>query len=161
MDKISGQVGVGWSHSFGIYLHENSDGTLVLAGGLRKHFYFLDGGGNYVSRVSDFSTLTANTDGTYTITFPDGRIYQFGSNKKLSSVTDRYGNSLNFDNAIDGQLTITDSAGRSAMVLYDSDSRVSSIQDPAGSTFNFSYNVDGFLETLTYPTSQGSATQPV
>jgi uncharacterized protein DUF6531 len=75
LDKIAGQVGTGWSHSYEIYLHENSDGTLVLTGGVNKRFYFPDGNGGYVPRTADYSSLTANADGTFTINFPSGSLY--------------------------------------------------------------------------------------
>jgi len=83
-DQISGQIGKGWSHSYEIYLHENSDGTLVLTGGLRKHFYFSDDNAGYVARTGDHSALSVNGDSTYTITFPNGQVYQFGGATKNS-----------------------------------------------------------------------------
>ena len=160
-DKISGQVGTGWSHSYEIYLHENSDGSLVLTGGQTKHFYFTDGSGNYVPRIGDHSTLTANADGTYTITFPDGRTYQFDSNKQLSSITDRYGNVLTFDTSVAGQLSVTDPTGRTALIHYNADGRVDYLQDPAGSQFDFTYNANGQLETITYPAPQTGGIRPL
>ncbi len=160
LDQVAGELGVGWSHGFEIYLHENSDGTLVLAGGLTKHFYFSDGSGGYVTRIGDFSTLTANADGTYTISFHSGTVYQFNSDKKLTSKTDRFGNSQTFSYAT-SQLTITDSAGRSAIVSYNDDGKVSAISDPAMSSYNFTYTSSGLLETITYPAPTTTASAPV
>ena len=154
-DGIDGQVGVGWSHSYEIYLHENSDGTLVLTGGLSKRFYFYNSQTTlYEPRIGDYSNLTANGDGTYTIDFPSGTVYQFGSDKKLTSITDRYGNSLSFDYSVADQLTVTDPTGRSCLIHFDANGRVDYVQDPAGSQFDFIYNTNGQLETVTNPEPQ-------
>lgn len=161
-DRIAGQVGKGWSHSYEIYLHENSDGTLVLTGGVGKRFYFLNSQtGLYEARVTDKSALTANGDGSYTINFPSGSVYQFGSDKKLASITDRHGNTLSFDNSIADQLTVTDPTGRSASIHFDVNGRVDYIQDPASSQFDFIYNGNGQLETVSCPEPQPGSGRPV
>jgi len=161
LDKISGQIGVGWSHSFEIYLHENSDGALVMTGGVAKRFYFPDDNSGYVARSGDHSTLTANSDGSYSINFPDGSSYQFGNNKKLSSLTDRHGNFLNLDYSVADQLTVTDSTGRQAVIHYDVNSRVDWIHDPAGAQFDLTYNTNGQMETISYPEPQPGAGRPL
>lgn len=160
-DRIAGQVGTGWSHSYEIYLHENSDGTLVLTGGVSKRFYFPDGNGNFVPRTADYSSLTANSDGTYTINFPSGSTYQFASDKKLSSISDRHGNSLNFDYSVTDQLTVSNLAGHSSSVHFDANGRVDYVQDPAGAQFDLTYNANGQLETVTYPEPQLGAGRPL
>lgn len=161
LDKISGQVGVGWSHSYEIYLHENSDGTLVLTGGVGKHFYFPDGNGGYVARTGDYSTIIANGDGTYVVNFPRGSVYQFGMDKKLTNITDRHGNTLGFDYSIANQLTVTDSVNRSCLIHFDANGKVDYVQDPAGSQFDFTYNANGQLETVTYLEPQTGTGRPL
>lgn len=159
-DRIAGQVGTGWSHSFQIYLHENSDGTLVLTGGVGKRFYFLNSNtGLYEPRIADKSSLTADAIG-YTINFPSGTVYQFGTDKKISSITDRHGNALTFtydDTA--NQLTVS-SVNKQVLIQFDANGRVNYIQDPATSQFDFTYT-DGLLESVSYPDPDGGTNNPL
>jgi len=162
LDKLDGDLGVGWSYSYEIYLHENSDGTMVLTGGTGKRFYFPNGNGGYVARTGDYSTLTENADGTWAITLKSGLVYQFGSDKKITSITDRNGNSLTVDHSVAGQATVTDPAGRATLINYDATSgKVVTITAPDGGVYDFSYNAtSGLLQQVLYPEPSAGAGRP-
>ncbi len=162
LDRLDGVLGLGWSHSYDLYLHENSDGTMVLTGGAGKRFYFANGSGGYVARTGDYSTLTANGDGTWTITLKSALVYQFGADKKLSGITDRNGNSVTVDNSVTDQTTVLDPAGRATVINYDTESgKIATITAPDGQVFDFSYNASsGLLEQVLYPEPSAGAGRP-
>jgi RHS repeat-associated protein len=160
-DALGGPFGPGWTHSYEIYLHPNSDGTMVFTGGQGKRFYFPDGNGGYFTRAGDFSTLTANADGTFTLNFPDGAVYRFGSNRKVASIADRFSNALTFDYSVADQVTVSDPANRQVIIHTDANGRINWIKnqstDPAEKQYDFSYSTAGMLESISYPAPDPAA----
>ncbi len=159
LDKISGVLGAGWSHSYDIYLHRNSDGTIVLTGGIEKHFYFVDGSG-YQTCLGDSSILVHNGDDTWTVTFRSGLQYRFGTDRKLAAIIDRYGNTVHVSHTIENgavvSTTVIDPAGRSATIHY-SNGKIDWIKDPAQRQYDFTYHATtGKLESVTSPAPEAA-----
>lgn len=156
---MHGAFGPGWSYSYDISLNENSDGTMVLfGGGLSKRFY-TKSGSIYNPNPLDSSTLIKNSDGTYLATKIDGTKYTFTAYRKISGITDRYGNTISIDNTFLGKKTITDSVGHASILTYDTSSGlVTSIKDPAGNVYDFTYNSAGQLWKVTYPAPSATET---
>ncbi len=151
---LPGAFGNGWNHSYDISLNENSDGTMVLyGGGLSKRFYTKSVSGlGYDKNPLDSSTLIKNIDGTYLVTKIDGTKYTFTVGRKISGITDLYGNTISIDNTVIGTTIITDSVGHASKLTYDSSSgKVTSIKDPADNIYDFTYNTAGLLWKVTYP----------
>jgi RHS repeat-associated protein len=159
LDRLGGVLGVGWSHSYDIYLHQNSDGTMVLTGGVGKRFYFVDGSG-YKARTGDFSTLVHNGDDTWTVTLRSGLKYQFGADKKLTAIVDRYGNAVTVDSTVAGQTTVTDPAGRIAVIHYTG-GKITSITDPGQKQYDFTYDTNGMLWKAQYPEPVAGSGRPL
>jgi YD repeat-containing protein len=147
----------------------------------------LQADGSYIGQEVDFASLSLDQGtGIYTLTEPDGTATIFNSAGKidyiedtngnritttysdgnLTSLTDAFGNSLNFEYNGNGRIsTATDSDGRSTSYGYDetgelltsvadeagtttytySGSLVESITDPNGTTINYAYDEQGRL----------------
>ena len=111
------------------------------------------------------ATLKDNNDSTFTMTMHASQTaYKFADNDSsdnnlyLKQITDRYGNSITF-NYVSGThklSSITDTAGRSLSVAYDSSNRITSITDsngPSTRTWQYHYNSSGQLDYFKDPNS--------
>jgi RHS repeat-associated protein len=97
-----------------------------------------------------FGQIIKNGNGTYTVTFKDGRVHQFDVAGKLVSMTDLNGNQtvLAYDGT--GRLTtVTDPFGRVLTVTTNSSGRVLSISDSMGTIATYTYTSDRLL-SVTY-----------
>ena len=143
LPSYSGPMGINWSHTYDIKLLENSDGSILLRDGSGGRSSYTWNGSIYTSPVGDFSTLAKNIDNSYTITYRDGRKYDFRQDGKIASIADRYTNAITFNYDTNGDLTtITDPAKRNTAIVYDQTTtphRITTITDPNGKTFDFSY----------------------
>lgn len=158
---LNGELGKCWSHSYDIFLYETFDGSMVLSGGVGRHIYLPEGSGGYKPRTGDFSTLLKNADNTWTLTLRNGIKYQFNASLKLISIVDRYNNALVVDSSVPDQRTLTDPAGRSAVIHYNGD-KIDWIKDPAQKQYDFSYNpTSGMLEIVTGPAPDASHGRPI
>jgi RHS repeat-associated protein len=146
----AGSLGLGWSHSYDIFLKVNTDGSMVLheGSGRRRLYQLLNGA--YVSQPGDYSTLVKNDDATFTLRHKDGTVQRFNADGSISDIADRNGNTLAFGYVGGNLVTLTDPAGKAATFAYTADSRLSSVNDPAGANYTFGYS-DGFLSSVTQP----------
>ncbi|MBP9663045.1 MAG: RHS repeat protein [Pyrinomonadaceae bacterium] len=152
--QYAGMFGFGWSTKYDVALTVIDSRNLRLASA--------DGRATYFARVglSDpFSGITpgfpgsfvANGDGTYTLTFPDGRSKKFGTSGKLLWEKDRNGNqtTLNYDrnNVLTG---VTDAFGRTLTITI-SNGLVLQISDSLGTIATYAYlPTTNLLRTVTY-----------
>ncbi|MBP9663424.1 MAG: RHS repeat protein [Pyrinomonadaceae bacterium] len=152
--QYAGMFGLGWSTKY--------DGSLTVIDSRNLRLASADGRAIYFARVglSDpFSGITpgfpgsliANGDGTYTLTFPDGRSKKFGTSGKLLWEKDRNGNqtTLNYDR--NGIFTgVTDGFGRTLSISI-SNGLVSQISDSLGTIATYAYYpLTNLLKTVTY-----------
>jgi RHS repeat-associated protein len=152
--QYGGMFGFGWSTKYDVSL------TVIDARNLR--LASADGRAIYFARVGlsePFSGITpgfpgsfiANGDGTYTLTFSDGRSKKFGATGKLLWEKDRNGNqtTLNYDR--NGILTgATDAFGRTLTITI-SNGLVSQISDSLGTIATYAYYPStNLLNTVTY-----------
>lgn len=101
--------------------------------------------------------MTTADTGLTTLTYRDGSVWTFqpsarGNGSVLTSVTDSNGNtmSLTRDPSNAANITkITDPAGRSLNISYDSGSRIVSATDPIGRSVSYTYTADGHLASFT------------
>jgi RHS repeat-associated protein len=162
LDTTVGPLGRGWTHNYNISitirplrkspLYEEAL-LLTKEDGARVYFYN-DGVNTNIfyseSSSGEHSIIIKNNDITYTLTEKTGIKYDFDSNGKLISITDRNGNTLTLTYTEDNLTKITDSSGREITFTYDENNRIISITDPAGRTTTFTYNGD-YLSTVTDP----------
>jgi len=87
-------------------------------------------GNKFAPPKGEYSTLTRNSDGTYTRLMKGGTEYRF--------------------NALGYQTALVDRNGNTTTYAYDSGNRLTSITDPVGKVTSFAYQ-NGKLQTITDP----------
>jgi RHS repeat-associated protein len=153
----TGIFGYGWTTSYeeSLQLLGNSFMKLNLADG-RAVFLAKRTTGEFTAQEPlDFrGQIANNTDGSYTLTFKDGRVHQFNSSGKLLSLTDRNNNTITLSYDSNGRLTtVTDASGRTLTLTYASNI-VSSVSDSQGTIATYTSWWDR-LETVRYPDGSG------
>lgn len=158
-DNRRGPFGHGWVHRYDRRLVETTDGAAVVAicskaNGKRERFV-REPDGSYAPPEYLFDTLTKEADGGFRLRDHLGGVRTFDTHGRLSSVTDRNGNSLTFNYDATGfMVSITDAVNRSVVFAKGGDGRVASMTDPAGRVFQFSYDANGELVGYTDPLGQ-------
>jgi YD repeat-containing protein len=156
INNANSPFGAGWSVQGMERLWLVSGGTILeLADGVS--LWFADGEtiGTYVSPAGDFSTLTENTDGTFTRVAKDGTATQFDSAGRQTAIVDLNGNETTYEYDTAGKLvSITDPFGSATTLTYDGD-LVEQITDPAGRSMGLGYE-NGVLVSITDPDPDGA-----
>ena len=144
-----GLFGRGWSTMYDETMTTLADNLLQLT---------LPDGRVVTSLSPDFyGQMTRNGDGSYTVTFKDGRVHQFNTSGKLLSLTDRHGN-LTLLTYTNGTLSsITDPFARVLTVTTNSSGRVLTLSDSLGTIATYTYGDSNELLTTTYPDNSGYA----
>lgn len=161
LNVYKGALGTGWHHSYEIFLAVQSDKVFFRNGDGSITAYTLNATGGYDSPAGNYTTLAKNGDGTFTISNRNGLRHNFGTDGKLTSIVDHYGNSLTFNYQNGDLVTITDPAQRQIILEYDTTAtphRITSITDPAANKYYFDYEpTTGLLSKVTNPLAD---TQP-
>lgn len=168
-DQWAGQFGENGRISLGndIVLYECDDlksRCLIGPSGFRARFKFDAATSKYVtpSNIGNFSLTRAGaTSGEFTLTDnTSGTKWNFFDNSWSfnNRITDRYGNSLNFDagNPYGSLSKITDANARQYPITTDSDGRITKIAVPSapfagGVEWNYGYDPAGNLTSVTDP----------
>jgi RHS repeat-associated protein len=148
LDPEKGSLGRGWSHNYDLSLKENSNDSVLISEGNWRHKYYTLANGVYTGRTNNYSTLTKNSDGTFTLTHKDGQIYTF-ANGKIATIADRNGNTIAFAYSGGNLVTVTDPSGRMVTFTYDTTNHLTSLTDPSGNAYTFM--VGDTLTSVTQP----------
>jgi len=148
-DPHNASLGMSWSHSYDISLKQNS-GSVVLHEGNGKHKLYTFANGAYFSQPGDYVAFVKNGDGTFALTRKDGTRYTFGADGKVTAITDRNNNAINFVYSGGNLATVTDPAGRVTTLSYDDANHLNAVTDPAGNAYSFAYS-GNTLSSVTYP----------
>ncbi|MGH2856237.1 MAG: DUF6531 domain-containing protein, partial [Solirubrobacteraceae bacterium] len=162
--------GVGWSMGLGAdtYLEVQSDFNEVtdyFDGTGTAQMFYTNQAGQWVDPPGLDTVLSTNGDSTWAssefmLQFRHTGITETFSAAadsapklaRLSSVTDRDGNTISYQYNAAGQLTaITDTHGDKTTVSWSAAGYVSEITDPSGRTFQYSQNTAGQLVSYTDP----------
>ena len=161
LNVYKGALGTGWHHSYELFLVVQAGKVFFRSGDGSITAYTLNATGTYDSPAGDYSTLTKNGDGTFTISYRDGLKRNFGTDGKITSIVDRYGNSLAFTYTTGDLTAITDSSQRQVILNYDltvTPHRITDIFDPGTNKYHFDYDpTTGLLSKVTNPAAD---TQP-
>ena len=151
---INGMFGYGWRTDFDINLTTDGSGDVTIYNGEGTAMYFMNNSGAYTATPGNFSTLVRNADNTYMLTDKNGIVTHYDINGRLSSRTDRNGNTLIFVYvpAMSGGTYIQDAAGRKIILNLDLNGHVISAVEPTGKTFQYGYDTNGNLTSVTDPT---------
>ena len=151
---FSGLFGYGWRSAYDVNLTEDTNGSVIIfdKDGVGRYFT-PDTSGGYTASAGNHDTLVKNADGTFTVTDKHGLVTTYNQDGRMSTITDRNGNTLTFaydPGAAEGSY-IRDAGGRRIMLTLDSNGRIQSAQDPAGRLVQYGYDANGNLTTITDP----------
>jgi RHS repeat-associated protein len=136
--------GRGWSTAYDekIKTYSNVGPRLFLPDGRAISF---SGYSTFTPVQGDFhGQLVRNGNGSFTVTFQDGRVHQFNAAGKLISLADRNNNQTTLTYDANNQLaSVTDSSGNTLSVTSGVDGRVQSISDASGVIATYSYGSSG------------------
>ncbi len=150
-------LGAGWGISGLLELVENSDGSvLVINGNGSEDLYRKNANGQYDLPPGEFAVLSKLPNGTFQRVTPDKTIEQYGSNRKLASLTDRNANVSRYEYDSTGRLTkFIDPVGLETTLTYSTG--LIEIIDPASRTTRLNLDSRGNLIRVTDP--DGSSRQ--
>jgi YD repeat-containing protein len=154
--SLDTMVGYGWTHSYNDFLFSQGRDMFRMRGDGRVVRYALSAGGRYQTSPGYFETLVKNSDGSFDVTTKYQTDYHYesipntpflvrGPVFRVTSITDRNGNTtlVGYTN---GDLTsITDTYGRSFTLGYNGSHHLISVTTPAGDTTTLAYNSTGVL----------------
>jgi YD repeat-containing protein len=114
-------------------------------------YEFTKSGATFAPPVGRRDTLVQNGDGSFTMTLQDSRtVLQFRSDGGLASMTDEYGNAINYQYDANGRVQrIADGSGsgRYADVTWNpATGRIAAVTDSAGRTVRYAYDAAGRLD---------------
>ena len=109
-------------------------------------------GSTWTAPTYNASTLT-NSAGTWTYTRWDGYAYNFNSSGKITSESDRNGNTTSFAYTSGVLTSVTDASGRTLTVCWNgatcsTGTNIKSIEDPDGQYVYFFYDSSGNLHQV-------------
>ncbi|MGE5308394.1 MAG: DUF6531 domain-containing protein [Deltaproteobacteria bacterium] len=149
----TGMFGYGWRTDVDVNLIVDRNGNLTIYDWEGTAVYFTNNSGTYTPSPGNHSTIIKNADNTFTLTDKAGIVTHYDGSGRLSSRTDRNGNTLTFvyNPSLAGGTYIQDASGRQIKLNLDTKGRVSSAVDPAGNTYQYGYDKSGNLISVTDP----------
>ncbi|MCG2795897.1 MAG: DUF6531 domain-containing protein, partial [Actinomycetia bacterium] len=156
--STDGPLGYGWSYTYSERItnypitdppYSGEDMMLVgTEGNLLRYIH--NGDGTYSPEDEDYSKLTHEADGTWTISHKDGNWEKFDASGLIVRIADTNGNVLRVSRDSSGRATsVTDACGQTATFSYNDQGRITKVTDPAGRTISYSYDGNGNLTRVT------------
>ena len=107
---------------------------------------------DFLSPVTDFTTLVQNDDGTYTRRYKNGITITFGADGRQTAQTDSNGNVTAYDYDGSGRLQgITDPTGQETVLSYGAGGKLRSVTDPGGRVTTYHHDAVGRLVRVQEP----------
>ncbi|MFA6557968.1 MAG: RHS repeat-associated core domain-containing protein [Candidatus Obscuribacterales bacterium] len=103
--------------------------------------------GTYTAPANGPGTL-AEASGLYTLTKPDGVVYNFNAAGQISTIVFPFGVTVSYTYASGKLVTVDNGLTRSISLTYSGD-LINGLADSASRTVAFAYDIDGNLETVT------------
>lgn len=164
----NGQIGLGWSHGFSMYLYTEAwtpdiVDKVIIRDNLAKRVQFNKVGGLYFSKYNISSTLTYDdVNDTYDWTQSDGTVYRFESANtsryRIATITDIDGNTITITYQVnsDNLAQVTNQSGRIITFVYDSSTnKIDTISSSSQLLADYDYSPDGKLTCVKYGGSGG------
>lgn len=151
-------IGNGWSHSHEATLVSGSGNEMVFWNeGTRRVYGKYSSSGPYVPPRGDHSALVRNADNSWTLTELDGVVRTFDSSGRLTSIRDRYNNTLVFGYTSGKLATVTDATGRSVSFGYNATTgKLETVTEPlSANVHTLHYDSSGRLDSVTPPGNRG------
>lgn len=147
-----GMLGYGWAFEFGetLTIDPSSQAASVRHANGSIATFLPNGDGTYSAPAWVQSTLSKNSDGSYTYTLPHGKQFVFNASGQLVKTQDRNGNATTLSYNGSSQLaTVTEPTGRTLGFTYNAAGQIQQITDPAGYSVGYTYDGSGNLQTVT------------
>jgi RHS repeat-associated protein len=156
-------LGIGWTHSYNLFLFPQVGNMFRLDGDGRVTKYQFGPGGTYTAAPGYFETIVKNPDGSFTITDKyktatryvqiAGTHFMQGTPVwRLVSITDRNNNITTLTYSAGNLASVTDTYGRTISFSYNSHNLLASVTDPLSRATSFAYDSTGTqLMTITDP----------
>ena len=147
-----GPFGYGWSFTYSArlvtYPYDDDDMMLIAPEG-DSHRYKNNANGTYSPEDQDYSTLTHNPDGTWTISRKEGSWEKFNASGLITQIADTNQNILSITRDANGRATsVTDACSQTVTFYYNPDGTIDHITDPASRTISYAYD-NGNLREVT------------
>lgn len=157
---VDGPMGIGWSSSLTPRLHYAVYAATPTTSEYRAYVVMPHGatyefvkttGGNFSPPFGRNDVLTQNVDQTFTLwQLESGTVLQFAATGALVSITDEFGNALQYTYDANGRVErISDTAGSGRFVdvtWNTTTGRISAVTDSAGRTVRYTHDALGKLE---------------
>lgn len=173
-DAISGPLGFGWSHSYYIYLIDDSNLVSVHWADGKADYWNSDGQGGYEPNTPGLYDSLVKSGSDWIVTKKNLDKFIFDSDRLLTTISDKNGNTISLaydDPTYPGVVTsVTDPAGRTITLAYSASGLLTSVTDFAspprvvnysctsgrltqvtdvlGNTIDYTYDSNGFLATI-------------
>jgi RHS repeat-associated protein len=157
----NGPLGYGWTHSFSLSLQVaqtyptlrikiiDADGTALYF----RQVFLTNGTSSFFGESGVKDKLIKLASGEYKLRRKkDNLTYLFGTNGKLTQVSDPNGNTLTLTYTSGLVTQVTNNFGKTLTIQYNS-SRISSITDPKNQSITYTYTSSN-LTSVAYPDSQ-------
>jgi YD repeat-containing protein len=157
-----GILGLGWTTNWDISAIPMPNGDVVVKNDGISLYFSLQPNGTFTPEAGDQGTALAAGASGYTLTQPDGTVYQFNPNGTLNFIQDAHGNSITagYNPQLPTQLvSLTDSNGEYIDLAYNAQGLLSQLTDSNGQSETYGYDPTGqFLTSYTdlYGTTQYS-----
>lgn len=150
-DPADGPLGRGWTHSYNLSLTVESATSVLVRGADGRLDRYTLSSGQYTPPPGVFNTLTANSDGTFSLKQLDQTRYHFDAAGRLSTIVDRNNNTLALSYEAGRLARITDTIGRVFAFSYDGAGHLIQLADPSTPprTIAFTYDEAGHVATST------------
>ncbi len=137
----SGIMGNGWSVPYQSFISHDANGAIDLnTVGEQGTVFLPDTRGGYFPS-DDGTKLTANGDGTYTVSGQGGESDTYAINGTLAYHADAQGNRINFSYNIGGQLIgLTASTGQSITLTYNNAGLLATLTTSQGDVTTYAYD---------------------
>jgi len=148
------EFGQNWNMSLGrdVYLDESNIASYVILYGTTNYeaYFAHNANGSFTSPPGINATLVDNHNNTYTLTYhSSGQKWLFGTNNSLSSITDKNGNAITFNESGNLTSSLTDTQGRVVTFAHNSSNRISGVSDPTGRSTSYGYDGNHNLTSST------------
>ena len=154
--RIDTVLGIGWTHSYNLFLTEYRFDAFVHRGNGRITKFQHTPDGRFITQTGYFDTLVKLDANTYVMTDKEGTQFRYeklspspflmpGPPFYIKQITDRNGLQTRFQYNADNRLEkIVDPYGRVVNFAYNADKKIQSITDPLGRTTQFQYNAKSY-----------------
>ena len=155
-------IGFGWTHTYNDFLFTQGGNDVFRWGRDGRVAKFTFSNGTYQAAPGYFETLTANGDGSFTITTKHQTKFRyqivpghFASRRsaidnpiyRLTSIADRNNNITTLTYSGGNLTAVTDTFGRTLTLTYNGSDHLTSVTDPMGRVTSFGYDASGTLLT--------------